>query len=586
MSTFAIGEKDFLLNGKPFQILSGALHYYRVHPDSWQDRIRKAKLMGLNTIETYVAWNFHAPTEDQFHLSGDRDLGRFLDLVAAEGMYAIVRPGPYICAEWDNGGLPAWLTAKPNIAIRTNDPIYFDAVERYLKQLAPVLEPRQITNGGPIILFQVENEYGAYGTDKEYLAHLVQVYQDLGFVVPYTTVDQPQDDMLVNGSLPGLHKTGSFGSRAPERLATLRNHQKTGPLMCSEFWVGWFDTWGTHHHTTSAADAAQTLDDMLSVGASVNIYMFHGGTNFGFTSGANDKGIYEPDITSYDYDAPLAEDGTPNEKYWAFKEVIAKYAPVPKENPQERKLAPEFTSQLTGQAPWADLPSVSTRSERAIVGGPAATFEQLNHDCAFIVYEHHIADTGTGALVIDEVRDIAQVFFNGAQVGVAYRDHHDKFISLPAGASGTLTVLLEDQGRVNYGPLIGQSKGLGTVRLGTQVLTDWTSKPINLDERSSLDYQDTVAGAPIAGPVFLTGTLEIAEPENLFISVVPWGKGNVWVNGFNLGRYWARGPQFTLFVPQELLHAGKNLIEVFELHGVTAPTVTLVSGPDLGSPNF
>ncbi len=587
MSRFAIGEEHFTLDGAPIQILSGAIHYFRVHPDSWRDRIRKAKLMGLNTIETYVAWNFHAPTEDQFLLEGDRDLGRFLDIIAEEGLHAIVRPGPYICAEWDNGGLPAWLTAKKDIVIRTNDPIYFSAVERFLHQLGPVLEPRQIDNGGPIILFQVENEYGAYGNDKDYLRHLVEVYQELGFTVPFTTVDQPQDAMLIDGSIDGVHMTGSFGSRAPERLATLRKHQKTGPLMCSEFWIGWFDHWGAPHHTTGVADAAQALDDMLSVGASVNFYMFHGGTNYGFFAGANDKGIYEPKVTSYDYDAPLAEDGFPTDKYWAFRDIIAKYAPVPDERPAERTASPEFTARLSERADWRELGRGGQGQASGISGAPAASFEALNHDGPFIAYTHDIVVTGPGTLVIDEIRDVAQVFLNDQPVGVAYRDHHDRVIVLPDNAQGELKILVEDQGRVNYGPRLGEPKGLGKIALNGSPLEAWTSTPYDLEARGSLAYEPIEnAAAPVNGPVFLRGEFDVVDPTNLFIDTDAWGKGNVWVNGFNLGRYWVRGPQHTLFVPKELLRAGVNAIEVFELHGLESPTITFVAGAKLGHELF
>ena len=586
MSTFAIGEKDFTLDGEPFQIISGAIHYFRVHPDSWRDRIRKAKLMGLNTIETYVAWNFHAPTEDQFLLDGNRDLGRFLDIIAQEGLYAIVRPGPYICAEWDNGGLPAWLTAKPGIVIRTNEPIYFSAVERFLHHLGPVLQPRQINNGGPIILFQIENEYGAYGNDKDYLKHLVQVYQDLGFVVPFTTVDQPEDEMLQNGSLPELHMTGSFGSRSLERLETLRKHQKTGPLMCSEFWIGWFDHWGAHHHTATIAEAAQSLDELLSSGASVNFYMFHGGTNYGFTNGANDKGVYQPLVTSYDYDAPLAEDGYPTDKYWAFRDVIAKYAPVPTERPEERVDSPVFTTELSSRADWLSLPGVAERAS-AITGAPAASYEALNHDGPFVLYEHEVNVSGPASLVVNEIRDLAQVFLDDVHVGTLFRDHHDRFVTLPTDAQGTLRILVEDQGRVNYGPRLGESKGLGTVHLNGHELTSWSSTPYQLDGHTELDFtpitDNTVSQT---GPVFLAGQFELESPVNLFIDTTHWGKGNVWVNGFNLGRYWARGPQHTLFVPKELLSAGTNSITVFEVNGVENTSVNFVAKADLGHTDF
>ena len=298
-SRFAIGPTDFELDGRPHRILAGALHYFRVHPDLWADRIRKARLMGLNAIETYVAWNAHEPRRGEWQADDGLDLGRFLDLVAAEGMHAIVRPGPYICAEWDNGGLPAWLFRDPDVGVRRSEPHYLEAVRGYLRRVYEVVAPRQVDAGGPVILVQVENEYGAYGADKGYLAELVRVTREAGISVPLTTIDQPTPQMLADGSLPGLHLTASFGSRTAERLETLREFQPTGPLMCMEFWCGWFDDWGSHHHVTDAAASAAELDALLAAGGSVNVYMFHGGTNFGITNGANDKGRYAP-ITGVD----------------------------------------------------------------------------------------------------------------------------------------------------------------------------------------------------------------------------------------------------------------------------------------------
>ena len=338
-SRFAIGPTDFELDGRPHRILAGALHYFRVHPDLWADRIRKARLMGLNAIETYVAWNAHEPRRGEWRADDGLDLGRFLDLVAAEGMHAIVRPGPYICAEWDNGGLPAWLFRDPEVGVRRSEPHYLEAVSAYLRRVYEIVAPRQVDAGGPVILVQIENEYGAYGSDTSYLAELVRVTREAGISVPLTTIDQPTPQMLADGSLPGLHVTGSFGSRAADRLATLREFQPTGPLMCMEFWCGWFDDWGSHHHVTDAAASAAELDALLAAGGSVNIYMFHGGTNFGLTNGANDKGRYAPITTSYDYDAPLDETGHPTAKYWAFREVISRYADVPDEVPAPRPTA-------------------------------------------------------------------------------------------------------------------------------------------------------------------------------------------------------------------------------------------------------
>ncbi|MEP6479672.1 MAG: beta-galactosidase family protein, partial [Rhodoglobus sp.] len=342
MAEFTIGDRDFLLDGEPHQIISGALHYFRVHPDQWADRIHKARLMGLNTIETYVAWNAHSPKRGEFVTEGGLDLGRFLSLVQAEGMHAIVRPGPYICAEWDNGGFPAWLLRTPDVTLRSSNAAYLDAVTEYLEQVYRIVAPHQVSLGGPVILVQIENEYGAYGNDQSYLAELVRITRDAGITVPLNTVDQPTRQMLADGSLLGVHLTASFGSRSAERFATLREAQPTGPLMCMEFWNGWFDSWGTHHHTTSVEQSANDLETILAAGGSVNLYMFHGGTNFGLTNGANDKGRYLPITTSYDYDAPLDEAGNPTAKYFAFREVIARYVPVPDELPAAGRPAPSL----------------------------------------------------------------------------------------------------------------------------------------------------------------------------------------------------------------------------------------------------
>src|SRR3984885_8449542 len=404
---FAIGDTDFLLNGEPFRVLSGSLHYFRVHPGQWADRIRKARLMGLNTIETYVAWNAHAPTPDSFRLDGQLDLGRFLDLVAAEGMHAIVRPGPYICAEWTNGGLPAWLLSASRGVIRRNDPTYMAAVASYLNALAPVLVARQADRGGPVILVQVENEYGAYGSDKAYLSELAGLLRETGITVPLTTGAQPVGDMLANGCLPGVLATGSFGSHVDERLATLRAHQGDGPLMCSEFWHGWFDDWGGHHHVTPVPEAAGHLDEMLRAGASVNIYMFHGGTNFGLTNGANDKGTYQPITTSYDYDAPLDEAGNPTAKYWAFRDVIARYTTVPPDLPSVAAPAPAFDVCFAQALPlWSVMERLGTwhRADELV------SADELGQAQGLTLYRAAVDVPAAAVLEVGEVRDRAQVF--------------------------------------------------------------------------------------------------------------------------------------------------------------------------------
>lgn len=583
--TFEIGADDFLLDGAPHRVISGALHYFRIHPDQWRERIRTGRMMGLNTIETYVAWNEHAPTRGEFDTTGRLDLARFLREVQEEGMHAIVRPGPYICAEFDGGGFPAWLLRDPEVGVRTLEPRYMEAVSEYLRQVMEIVAPLQIDQGGPVIMLQVENEYGAYGSDHAYLRALTDLFLETGATVPLTTVDQPMDDMLAAGNIPGLHATGSFGSRATERLAALRRQQPTGPLMCSEFWCGWFDHWGAHHHTTDPAVSARELDDLLAAGASVNIYMLHGGTNFGLTNGANDKGVWQPTITSYDYDAPLDEAGRPTEKFWAFREVISRYAPVPEYARPDR---PPFTVPETAPlrsvgalsdvvAPdWQEHNEVPTMDTLGISRGLARYRVQLDRGPA------------AGVLAFSEVRDRAWVSLDGQPVGVLAREDHAWSITLPRG-EGLLELLVEDQGRVNYGPRIGEPKGLiGPATFAGELLAGWNASAVPLEPfENGSSLLSSHGEAPLtAGAHVFEATVVLEEPADLALSTEGWGKGLVWVNGFCLGRYWRSGPQRTLFVPAPVTRAGENLVTVLEFDSLGTPTVRFAPDIDLGHTEF
>lgn len=578
--TFEIGEEHFLLDGAPHRVLSGALHYFRVHPEQWADRIHKAKLMGLNTIETYVAWNAHEPRRGEWDATGWNDLGRFLDLIAAEGMHAIVRPGPYICAEWHNGGLPTWLTAMPDIALRRSEPSYLAEVETYLQRVYDIVAPRQITHGGPVVLVQIENEYGAYGNDTAYLERLVEVTRGAGITVPLTTIDQPTDQMLSDGSVTGAHLTGSFGSRAAERLATLRRHQPTGPLMCAEFWDGWFDWWGAFHHTTSVEDAARELDALLAAGASVNFYMVHGGTNYGLTNGANHKGRYLPIATSYDYDAPLDEAGNPTAKYFAFKEVIAKYASVPADSPVPAGRVPELQAPLSVVAADAWLPPVSDISH-----AQPPTFDALQHLSALVSYEVELPGASASAhrlLEFEEIRDHAWLSVDGIPIGTLSRTLHETAIVVPPGRR--LRVLVEEQGRVNYAERLGEEKGIiGVPLLDGLPLEGWTATPIDVAAAglSIAASGATHAGTPL-GLTGLRGEFELDEPTDLYLDTSKWGKGYALVNGFLLGRYWRSGPQQTLYVPGSVLRAGTNSVAVIELEVTASTFASFVSAPVLG----
>ncbi|MFD8492702.1 beta-galactosidase family protein [Amycolatopsis sp. NPDC059657] len=581
MPEFVIGEHDFLLDGRPLQIISGALHYFRVHPDLWADRIDKARRMGLNTIETYIAWNAHAPEPGEFDLTGGLDLDRFLRLIAEAGMHAIVRPGPYICAEWDNGGLPTWLLRDPELRVRQNEPRYLAAVRSYLEKVYEVVVPHQVDRGGPVLLVQVENEYGAFGDDKLYLASLTQYTRAAGITVPLTTVDQPLPGMLEAGSIDGvLHRTASFGSKSTERLATLRAHQPTGPLMCSEFWDGWFDHWGAHHHTTTVEQSAADLDALLAAGASVNLYMFHGGTNFGLTNGANDKGVYQALITSYDYDAPLDEAGDPTPKYHAFREVIARYAKVPDSVPPPARAAPTPVATLRDPVRLLESPE-RWGTWRTHERPP--TFDELTPTPRLALLSKEIEGGEPGVLTFGEIRDRATVFFDGEHVGTLLREHQDRAVRLPR-ARGELVVLVEDQGRVNYGPRIGEAKGvIGGAFLHGEPLLGWEVLPIDLDAVPELRSGATeVLGGPVAGPAVVRGEFELDEPADLFLDTAGWGKGMVWINGFALGRYWRRGPQRTLYVPRPVVRAGVNEIAVLELDIMLEPGARFVPRPLLG----
>lgn len=587
-SRFAIGDTDFLLDGEPHRIISGAMHYPRVHPGLWRERLRMARQMGLNAIETYVFWNAHEPVRGQWSTEGALDLGRFLDLVAEEGMHAIVRPGPYVCAEWHSGGLPTWLTAADDMPLRSSDPQYLEAVTAYLDRVYDILAPRQLDQGGSVLLVQVENEYGAYGSDTAYLDALVRQARDAGITVPLTRVDQPIPSMLDAGAHPALHTTGSFGSRIPERLATLREHQRTGPLMCMEFWCGWFDHWGERHHTTAIADAAADLDALLTAGASVNIYMVHGGTNFALTAGANDEGRYLPLVTSYDYDAPISESGAPTEKFWAFREVIARHAPVPDDVPLPPPPAPAFEAAL--DATGDPLPAASTPRGRYET---PPSFEHLGAEVTLASYATDLPEGFAGGVLdVDAVRDQAWVRVDGRAVGSLSRTLGERSLALPPGRR--LELLVEDAGRVNYGAHIGEHKGvIGAVRVDGVALTGWDVTATDVPGLGAAVRDAAMAtpaehpGAtpprrPVAGPAGLRATFELDASADLHLDTAGWGKGYAWVNGFFLGRYWRRGPQRTLYVPSPVTRGGENTLVIVELEALTDPVARFVAAPDLG----
>jgi beta-galactosidase len=577
-----ISGNQFHLDGQPFRILSGAMHYFRVHPDYWEDRLLKLRTMGLNTVETYVAWNLHEPRPGEFHFDGGLDLERYLKLAGKMGLKAIVRPGPYICSEWDLGGLPSWLLAGPGMRLRCAYSPYLVAVDRFFGALLPRLAPLQITHGGPLIAMQIENEYGSYGNDKTYLRHLEESLGSHGIDVLLFTSDGPSDPMLQLGTLPHIFKAVNFGSRAVESFSKLREYQPDSPLFCAEFWNGWFDHWGEAHHTRDPQEAASALGEILALGASVNLYMFHGGTNFGLMSGANEAPYpdYQATVTSYDDDAPLNEAGDPTPKYFAFRDVLGRYTtlpdlPLPQASP---KLALGTVEMDESTGLFENLEMLS----HAVSSATPESMERLGYNVAFILYRTQVEASRLKApLIIRDIHDRAQVFLRGTLIGVLERELHQNTLDVEIPSNGAqLDILVENMGRVNYGPSLADRKGItDSVLLGQQLLYDWKIFPIKLENLSALPFSRAQNAGP---PAFFRGLFTVSEPRDTFLSLAGWTKGIAWINGFCLGRYWNRGPQKTLYVPAPHLRSGENELIVFEIHQVEKAVVELVDKPDLG----
>ncbi|MCX6992658.1 MAG: beta-galactosidase [Kiritimatiellaeota bacterium] len=557
------------------RLLAGALHYFRVVPEYWEDRLKKLKYLGLNTVETYVPWNRHEPKPGKFVFSGGLDLEKFIRLAGALDLQVIVRPGPYICSEWDFGGLPSWLLANSEIRLRCANPLYLAAVDRYFDDLIPRLKRFQVASGGPLIAVQVENEYGSYGSDHEYLRYLAEGMRRRGLKLPFFTSDGPADHYLVGGTLPGVLKTVNFGNNAAGAFSKLKEHQPDGPLMCAEFWnqdLGGFLHWGEHRKPRAAGEVANIVDEILRAGASLNQYMFHGGTNFGFMNGANyDNGQYRPHITSYDHDGLLDEAGNPTPKYWAIREVIGKYAPLPKEPPPPA--LPKFAYgkvALTECASLFDVLESLSFPEKRVTPEP---MEKLGQDYGFILYRTIVTGPREPMpLILQEVHDRAQVFVDGKYKGVIERwGIQDQLVLEFAAGDHQLDILVENMGRINFGPLLRDYKGITEgIRLGDQFIYHWQIFSLPLDDLSKLPF---APGIQLNGPVFCRGHFQVDNVADTFLALPGWIKGVCFINGFNLGRYWEVGPQMTLYLPAPLLRKGNNELIVLELHGMQTAAV-------------
>lgn len=557
------------------QFFSGEMHYPRIPREYWRARLEMAYAMGLDAVSTYVFWNLHEPRPGRYDFSDGNDVAEFVRLAAECGLAVVLRPGPYVCAEWDLGGLPSWLLALPEMQLRTAHESYMLPVRRWLHRLGTELAPLQRSRGGPIVAVQLENEYGAFGADAAYLWALRTALDEAGFgESPYYTIDQPGD--VERGSLPDVAIASTFAPGDPERdLRILRELRPLQRPICGEYWAGWFDHWGEPHQLRDAAEQIRDVRWMSQTDCSFNVYMLCGGTNFGFTNGANgsEREPYAPVTTSYDYLAAIDEAGRPREKYYAFRDAIAaarKTArrPVPVA-PQTMNVA-EFG--LTQRAPLEPLLRDALRRER-----PQA-METFGQAFGFVLYRTTLADSSAGLLEIEAVRDYATVLVDGVVCGHLDRRTGAGGLHLEAHAPGArLDILVENCGRINYGPMIGgERKGIErSVRYNGNELLGWQIFALPLDDLTPLAFGD----GEVSVPAFFRGTFELSETRDTFFDMRGFGKGVLFVNGRNLGRYWSVGPQDALYVPGAWLRRGTNETVVFETQSLQKPYIEGANGP-------
>ncbi|WP_297262962.1 beta-galactosidase [uncultured Prevotella sp.] len=601
-NTFTTGDKTFLLNGKPFVVKAAEIHYPRIPRQYWEHRIKMCKALGMNTICIYIFWNIHEQREGVFDFKGQNDVAEFCRLAKKNGMYVIVRPGPYVCAEWEMGGLPWWLLKKKDIRLREQDPYFMSCVDRFEKHVAEQLAPLTIQRGGPIIMVQVENEYGSYGENKAYISQIRDTLRKYWDIKSDNTTPSQQTTLFQcdwnsnfeKNGLDDLTWTMNFGTGAKidDQFRRLRELRPNAPLMCSEFWSGWFDKWGARHETRPAKDMVAGIDEMLSKGISFSLYMTHGGTSFGHWAGANSPG-FAPDVTSYDYDAPINEYGEPTEKYWLLRKTLQKYS--------DKKLPA-----VPGKAAnIISIPKMTLQNAAPIYMGvdsiaesrDVQTFEEMNMGYGSMIYNTKLPKIAEGSMLHINGHDYVQVFINGNYIGKIDRVKNERSLPLPATSKGDqLTMLVEGMGRINFGRAIKDFKGLvDDVTLTAEVdgdeltwnLKDWRMRRIADDyqtaRRAITTPRNDIAlsdNTPSKIGYYRT-TFLLNKTGDTFLNMETWGKGQVYVNGHALGRFWSIGPQQTLYCPGCWLKKGENEIVVLDVVGPKQPVVWGQTKPEL-----
>jgi len=579
----SIKNEKFTMQGQNFTILSGAIHYFRVPTDYWDDRLIKLKGMGLNTVETYIPWNLHEPHPGEFNFEDNLSIVDFVHLAQMYGIFVILRPGPYICAEWDLGGLPSWLLRDPEMQLRSSYKPFLDAVDRYFGKLLPMLARLQFSKGGPVIAFQIENEYGSYGSDLHYLRHLKESFRKHGISELLFVSDN--EGGLGRAHLKDTLQTVNFQTGADAIMDKLKQLQPKHPIFVTEFWSGWFDHWGEKHHKVKIDVIEKSLISILTRGASVNFYMFHGGTNFGFMNGANtySKGYgYNPTVSSYDYDAPVSETGDLTDKYHALKKIIQQYAPkgsVPdklEEIPQPSGRFVPGPILFTEYMPLRELLS----HIEFVVSKNVMPMEMLpinknsGQSYGFTLYATKISKGAKKVYIYDAV-DRITVIVNGVIVRdvESLREKFDVTLpTLKAGDENDLQILVENCGRINYEHALDyERKGIrGKVEVDGKKKEKWSIYPLEFKKEFVVEleeskYWEKAVPKEVKGPALFKSSFYVNRaPYDCILHIEGWERGVVFVNGRNLGRYDALGPQRTLYIPRSFLKSGDNTVIIFE----------------------